>query len=226
MNALDIVVIAVILLSGLFAFARGFVKEVLSVGAWIGAGLAALYALPYATPVAARFVPPGAVAEGAAGLAIFLVALIALSILTSAISRRVKDSALSAVDRTLGLIFGLVRGVVLVCLAYIALSWVWPADKPQPQPQWIAGARTLPLLANGAERLRQLLPAQYREKAQATASETRRAAEQLKEAAGAMGALTRPRAPVPPGRDRAPVYTPDDQRGLNRLIQQQQEDDQ
>ena len=226
MNALDIGVIAVILLSGLFAFARGFVKEVLSVAAWVGAGLAALYALPYATPIAERFLPRGAVAEAGAGLAVFLVALIVLSILTSAISRRVKDSALSAVDRTLGLIFGLVRGVVLVCLAYIALSWVWPADKPQPQPQWIAGARTLPLLANGAERLRQLLPAQYREKAQATVSETRRAAEQLKEAAGAMGALSRPHAPATPGRDRAPVYTPDDQRGLNRLIQQQQGDDQ
>jgi membrane protein required for colicin V production len=226
MNALDIAVIAVILLSGLFAFARGFVKEVLSVGAWVGAGLAALYSLPYATPIAARFLPAGAVAEAGAGLAVFVVALIVLSILTSAISRRVKDSALSAVDRTLGLIFGLVRGVVLVCLAYIALSWVWPADKPQPQPQWIAGARTLPLLANGAERLRQLLPVQYREKAQATASETRRAAEQLKEAAGAMGALSRPRGPASPARDRAPVYTPDDQRNLNRLIQQQQQDDQ
>jgi membrane protein required for colicin V production len=199
---------------------------VLSVAALSFTSFAALYALPYATPIAERFLPRGAVAEAGAGLAVFLVALVVLSILTSAISRRVKDSALSAVDRTLGLIFGLVRGVVLVCLAYIALSWVWPADKPQPQPQWIAGARTLPLLANGAERLRQLLPAQYREKAQATVSETRRAAEQLKEAASAMGALSRPHAPATPGRDRAPVYTPDDQRGLNRLIQQQQGDDQ
>lgn len=226
MNALDIGVIAVILLSGLFAFARGFVKEVLSVGAWVGAGFAALYALPYATPIAERFLPRGAVAEAAAGLAVFLVALVVLSILTSAIARRVKDSALSAVDRTLGLIFGLVRGVVLVCLAYIALSWVWPADKPQPQPQWMAGARTLPLLENGADRLRRLLPAQYREKAQATAGETRRAAEQLKEAAGAMNALSRPHPAATPARERAPVYTPDDQRGLNRLIQQQQRDDQ
>jgi membrane protein required for colicin V production len=226
MNALDIAVVAVILLSGLFAFARGFVKEVLSVGAWVGAGFAALYGLPYATPIAERFLPGGAVAEAGAGAAIFLVALIVLSVLTSAISRRVKESALSAVDRTLGLIFGLVRGVVLVCLAYIALGWVWPADKPQPQPQWIAGARTLPLLESGADRLRRLLPAQYREKAQATANETRRAAEQLKEAAGAMGALSRPRAPTSPAQDRAPVYTPNDQRGLNRLIQQEQQDDQ
>lgn len=225
MNALDIIVIAVILSSGLFAFARGFVKEALSVVAWVGAALAALYALPYTTPLAARFLPPGAVAEGAAAFAVFLVALLVLSIATSAVSRRVKESSLSAVDRTLGLIFGLVRGVVLVCLAYIALSWVWPADK-QPQPAWIAGARTLPLLATGADRLRGLVPAAYREKAQSTADETRRAAEQMKEAAGAMGALSRPKQPTTttPPRERPPTYTPDDQRDLNRLIQQRQQD--
>jgi len=62
MNALDIIVIAVIILSGLFAFARGFVKEALSVCAWVGAGFAALYARPFAMPIAERFLPAGAIA--------------------------------------------------------------------------------------------------------------------------------------------------------------------
>jgi len=148
------------------------------------------------------------------------VALIVLSLVTSAVSRRIKDSSLSAVDRTLGLIFGLVRGVVLVCLAYIALAWVLPPDNHRPA--WIAEARTLPLLASGADRLRGLVPAVYREKAATTADETKRAAEQIKEAAGAMGALRTPHAPPAAARDK-PLYTPDDQRDLNRLIQQQQE---
>ena len=220
MNVLDIVVVAVILLSGLFAFARGFVKEALSVVAWVGAAFAALYGLPFATPLAERFLPKGPVADGAAALAIFLVALVILSLLTSAVASRVKESALSAVDRTLGLIFGLVRGLVLVCLAYIALSWAVPAGG-QPPPGWIAEAKTLPLLASGAERLRALVPAAYREKAETTVSETRRAAEQMREAAGAMGALSTPRATS--ARDRGPVYTPEEQRDLERLIRQQQD---
>lgn len=220
MNLLDIIVVAVVLLSGLFAFARGFVREALSVAAWVGAGFAALYGLPYATPLAERFLPKGALAEAAAALAVFLVTLIFFSLATSAVAGRVKDSALSAIDRTLGLIFGLVRGLVLVCLAYIALSWALPAGKQQPV--WIAESKTLPLLATGADRLRALVPAAYRAKAQATADDTRRAAEQMQEAAGAMGALTKPRqgsaAPHGPG----PGYTGDDQRDLNRLIQQEQ----
>jgi membrane protein required for colicin V production len=219
MNLVDIIVIAVILLSGLFAFARGFVKEALSVAAWIGAGFAALYGLPYATPMAERFLPKGAVAEAAAALVVFLVALIILSLLTSAIAGRVKDSSLSAIDRTLGLVFGLVRGLVLVCLVYIAFSWALPAK--QQQPTWIAEARTLPLLATGAERLRALVPAVYRAKAEATADDTRRAAEQMQEAAGAMGALSKPHPPAPPGH--GPGYSTEDQRDLNRLIQQQQD---
>ena len=54
MNALDIIVIVVIALSALFAFARGFVKEALSIGAWAGAAAVTLYGLPYAEPFARR----------------------------------------------------------------------------------------------------------------------------------------------------------------------------
>lgn len=222
MNLLDIIVIGVILLSGLFAFARGFVKEALSVAAWVGAAFAALYGLRYAAPVAERFLPKGPVADAAAALVLFLAALIVLSLLTSAVAGRVKESSLSAVDRTLGLVFGLVRGLVLVCLLYIALSWALPAGKQQ-QPGWIADAKTLPLLANGAERLRALVPAAYRARAEATAEDTRRAAEQMNEAASAMRALSSPRQPAAATHDRAGAYSPDDQRDLNRLIQQQQD---
>ena len=222
MNLLDIIVIAVILLSGLFAFARGFVKEALAVAAWVGAGFAALYGMPYAAPFAERFLPKGLVADAAAALAIFLITLIVLSFATSVVAGRVKESSLSAIDRTLGLIFGLVRGLVLVCLFYIALDWALPPGK-EPMPSWIAEAKTLPLLANGAERLRALVPVAYRTKAAATAEDTRRAAEQMNDAASAMRALSTPRQPATPVRDHGNNYSPDDQRDLNRLIQQQQD---
>jgi len=109
-----------------------------------------------------------------------------------------------------------------VCLAYIALSWALPAGG-QPQPTWIAQAKTLPLLANGAERLRQLVPASYLERAGSKVSEARRAAEQMKEAAGAMGALSTPRHDATPPPEHSPAYPPDARRDLDRLIQQQQE---
>ena len=138
MNYLDIIVLAVIALSALFAFARGFVKEALSIGAWAGAGLIALYGLPHARPFAKQFIANPTLADVAAGAVLFIVSLIVLSLVTSVIARRVKASALSAVDRALGLVFGIARGVVLVCLGFIALTWAIQGSEP---PTWMRDAR-------------------------------------------------------------------------------------
>jgi len=115
-----------------------------------------------------------------------------------------------------------VRGLVLVCLAYIVFTWAMPATG-QPQPSWIAQAKTPPLLEKGAEKLRQLIPASYLERAGAKVNDARRAAEQVNEAAGAMGALSTPRQSTPPAREHGPGYRPDTRRDLDRLIQQEQD---
>ena len=114
---LDIAIGVVLLISGLLAFVRGFVHEVLAVGAWIGAIVVAVFGFPYHRPYARDLIPHELVADAAAGAAIFVVALVVLSLLTRALSDRVKDSALNALDRSLGFVFGLLRGAVLVCLA-------------------------------------------------------------------------------------------------------------
>src|SRR5260221_6554457 len=108
-NALDIIVIAVVALSALFAFARGFVKESLSIAAWVGAGLITLYGLPHLRPVALKYISNPLLAAGAAGVTLFVVSLIVLSLLTSAVAGRVKQSALSAVDPSLGLLVRALR---------------------------------------------------------------------------------------------------------------------
>src|SRR5581483_12361840 len=98
MNPFDIFIIVLVVLSGLFAFARGFVREALSVATWVGAALAALYAFPYARPIAEQWLQKGVFADSAAALSVFVIVLVALSLVSSAISRRVKDSSLSALD--------------------------------------------------------------------------------------------------------------------------------
>jgi membrane protein required for colicin V production len=215
MNGLDLAVVAILVLSGLFAFARGFVKEALSIGAWAGAAFAAYYAFPAARRFVGGFLPEGPVADGATAIGLFVVALIVLSLVASAISRRVKASSLSALDRTFGLIFGLARGALIVCLAYIAMAWLLP---PGEQPRWMANARTLPLLASGAETLRHLMPSPLRDRASAAAAHTGTTVE--KEVESAIRAYSTPRPANAPARSAAPVYTPDDQRGLNRLFEQ------
>ena len=217
MNALDIVVIAVVALSALFAFARGFVKEALSVAAWVGAGLIALKGLPHLAPVAQKYIASPMLAQIAAGATLFVVSLIVLSLLTSAIAGRVKQSALSAVDRALGLVFGALRGVVLVCLGFLALSWAIP--KEADWPGWIRSARSRTFLASGAEMLKSLVPSETRERSAAAALEAQQTFEQTREAERMMRALVNPAAPAA-GRTAPPTgYKPAERRDMDRLIE-------
>lgn len=211
MNSLDLIVVAVIILSGVFAFARGFVKELLSIASWLGATFAALYGLPYARPLAQRFLPAGPIADAVAVVAIFIVSLFVLSYVTSAIARRIKGSSLSAIDRTFGLIFGLLRGVLLMCIAYLVLSWVLPPGSEAPR--WLEESRTAPLLASGADWLAQFIPGRLRQHATTALTTPGQEVER------AIGAYRTPQPP--PGADTPPRYTPGEQRDLNRLFQQE-----
>lgn len=213
MNEFDLGIIVFIGLSGLFAFARGFVKEVLSVIAWFGASLAALYAFPYLRPFAVRFTPSPEVADATSSLIAFIVALVILSFITAAVARRVKDSPLSAIDRTLGLVFGVARGALLAVLVFIALSYALPALGAVPP--WFTQARTRPLLQEGADALKRLAPHSLHEPSHAGGSTVEQ------ELNDALKAFSMPKSQTPSG-DAAPAYSPQDQRNMDKLIQQNQ----
>jgi len=219
MNPFDIFIIVLIVISGLFAFARGFVREVLSLATWIGASLAALYTFPFSRPIAEQWLQKGIVADAAAGLSVFVVVLIVLSILSSVIARRVKDSSLSAIDRTLGLMFGLLRGVIVACLVYIGVTWALPEAN---RPVWIKEARTASLLQIGADKLKALVPQSVRNRAESTAAEAQQRVDQARDATDAIRALQQPTpaAPKPSDPPGGKGYTADQQRDMNRLIQQ------
>ena len=220
MTIFDYAVIGVILLSGFFAYARGFVREALSIAAWINASFIALYAFPYVAPLFEKALPKGVIANAAAAGVVFILALMILHMVSSRLARRVKDSALSPVDRTFGLLFGLARGMILVCIGYILLGWLLPSGKDQPR--WFAEARSAPFLDAGAGKLRAFVPLPPTKGtptwSAASGSSPANAAE--KEAQSVINAFRNPApSPVPP--EKPPVYTPEAQRELNRLIQQQ-----
>src|SRR5262245_26113513 len=99
MNGLDLAVVAVLRLAAVFAFARGFVREALSIVAWIGAALITLYGFNYLYRIVIRFITTPLLAELTAAAGLFLVSLIVLTILTGYVARVVQSSALSPIDR-------------------------------------------------------------------------------------------------------------------------------
>jgi membrane protein required for colicin V production len=154
---LDIVLIVVMLISGLLAMVRGFMREILSIIAWALAAVAGLYgALKLATPAKAYFgnLPDSAVVAGVA-LGCFLLTLIVVSVITVRISDMVLDSRVGALDRTLGFLFGLARGLFIVVVAFVFFNWLVP-DKSQPN--WVKSAKSLVVLKATGEKLQGLFP--------------------------------------------------------------------
>jgi len=160
MTWVDGVVLAVLLISAGLAYFRGMVREVLGIGAWIGAVVLAILALPATDPFVARYVQPDWLATGLAIGAVFLVVLVILKILIHWIAGKVQRSALGGVDRALGLVFGLARGAFIVVLAYIVGTLAMPASERWPEE--VQQARSLPLAADAARWMVEQLPPNFR----------------------------------------------------------------
>lgn len=210
MTGFDLAVIIFVVASGLFAFVRGFVKEVLSIIAWFGASVAALYAVPYLRPLALRFTPNEQLAGASAALVAFIAALVVLSVITAVIANRVKDSPAGGIDRTVGFVFGLARGSLLACLVYAAMLVLMPTLSATPA--WWTKSRTRPLLAAGLSALGQLAPRTGH------ADRGQSVERQLQDA---LHALSAPKSGGQPQAGAA-SYSPQDQRDLDRLFQQTQ----
>lgn len=219
-NAVDLIVAGIVVISGLLAFARGLVREVLSIIGWLGAALVTLFGIPYVRPYLAPIVGQDSfVLNVVTGVLIFVVTLVALSLMSFSIARQVKNSQLSALDRSLGFIFGLARGAVLVCLAYLAL--VWSIPDPQQHPQVVQTARVLPLVQMGTAVLTGLVPQNWRSNATKHTEDIKRNAEIEAQRAAAKAVETlitpQPRA-AQPQRDTL-GYDPKARQDMDRLIQ-------
>ncbi len=152
---LDLGLIAVILISAFLAMLRGFTREVLAIASWGAAAAAAFYLHPMVLPYVKPYITKDVLALAAAAAAVFLVTLIAVSLMTIKISDVILDSKVGALDRSLGFAFGAVRGLILCVIAFVFFNWLVPV---QTQPDWVKSARMRPLLQATGDQLMAVLP--------------------------------------------------------------------
>jgi membrane protein required for colicin V production len=221
-NGLDLAVIVILLLSAILAFMRGFVHEVLSVAAWVAAVFAVIYGLPMLQPVARDMIPNTLIADIAAAVIIFLASLVVCSIMTKMMSKTIQASALNNLDRSLGFLFGLLRGIVVFGGILIVMDWFVDTDG---RPDWVESAKTLPVIEVTANAMRELMPEGFMaaEDAAKEAGESAREALELKET---FDKLTQPPPGSDPGADKIPdgAYEQDERRSMDRLFQTNQDD--
>jgi membrane protein required for colicin V production len=152
---LDFLLLGVMLISGLLAMIRGFMREILSITAWGAAAIATLLLYPKLLPIAKANIASDLVAAGAVVGGVFLVTLLIVSVITVRVSDMILDSRIGALDRTLGFLFGLGRGLIIVVVAFLFFAWLVP---PAKQPDGVRNAKSRVVLENTGEWLQALLP--------------------------------------------------------------------
>jgi membrane protein required for colicin V production len=143
MNPVDLGVLGAILLCALISLIMGFVRTILALSSWAGAALVTVWGFAYARPFARDYVSPPLLADIAAGLGVFIGALIVFSVVSHVLSSMVRGSPLSFLDRTLGFVLGGVLGAVLVAVAWLGAAAFIERDK---MPEVLQTARTLPMV--------------------------------------------------------------------------------
>jgi len=152
---LDVILIGVMLISAILAMIRGFMREILSIAAWVVAALATLYSYGKLLPWAKTYVNNDIVATAAVVAGTFLLTLLVVSVVTVRFSDMVLDSRVGALDRTLGFLFGLARGLIIVVVAFLFFVWLVPT---KTQPAWVANAKSKVVLQSTGDWLMSMLP--------------------------------------------------------------------
>jgi len=151
---LDGILIGFTLISAILAMVRGFSREVLSIASWAIAAVAAFFLYPLVLPFITPHISNAMIALALAAAGVFLVVLIIATIITMKMADFIIDSRVGALDRTLGFVYGAVRGIVVMAVAFLFLTWLLGSNPPA----WVSEAKSKPLLEGVGTWLQDLLP--------------------------------------------------------------------
>lgn len=156
LTSLDYVYVGVILASTIWAFIRGGVFETVATLSWVIAAIAARFASPWLDKLLQAWFDLSASTVGtliASYFIVFFVILMLVGFFNQKLRDKIHDSMMKVTDRTLGIIFGIIRGIVIMGGVYWGALWYY-SDAPR-LPQWLEMARTRPIMQYTAEKLDQ-----------------------------------------------------------------------
>lgn len=161
LSIFDAIVFGVMIISCLFAFFRGFVREILSLGAWVGAAVITLYYFKTTAETLQTHFKDPVVAAGFATLGLYMGSLITFSIINAIILKFLKSGEeIGPIDNIFGLLFGALRGGFIISIGYFLLMTVLPEDET---PDWLKQSIARPYAEQGALMLVKVAPDYVRE---------------------------------------------------------------
>ncbi len=155
MTGYDLFAFVVIVFSAMAGWVRGGAREVITFLSFILAAFIALIALPITGPVARGIFDPDWVGTVLAAIISFLVVYFGVRLIGTMLGRSLRQSALSGLDRAVGVAFGSFRALVLLGVIHLI---VFASSTPNPPPGWLTNAAVFPLSAGAARAIQTILP--------------------------------------------------------------------
>lgn len=156
MTQFDFIVLGLLLISAGVGFVRGAVREIFALVALVAAASLAILGLPLFGPLVRDVIKPGWLGTVAALALVFVVAFITLRLIGAAVARQVQSTQmLGFLDRSLGLLIGLGRGLIVLGALFLMFNAATPDDL---RPRWITRAQTWPLASSMGGLIRDLAP--------------------------------------------------------------------
>ena len=121
LNLADWFILIVLVASGVISFTRGFTKELLSLFLWLAAFIAAISLEYLATPKINEFIGNQEISKIISYIVVFVIFIFLGGIIIKFISKLIKWSGASGFDRFLGILFGLVRGLIVLFVIFLLL---------------------------------------------------------------------------------------------------------
>lgn len=153
-TAFDVGVGLLVFISAILSTTRGLTREVLSLATWAGSAVVAVWMWQYHPEIARGYIKEEIVADVATVVVTFVVSLIVLHLITMRIADFVVDSKIGPLDRTLGFVFGALRGVLIAVVVVIFGNWLLGDNLPD----WAKGSKSLPMLTSFGDSLISALP--------------------------------------------------------------------
>ncbi|NRA73444.1 MAG: CvpA family protein [Rickettsiales bacterium] len=179
LNNFDLLILGIIVSSVIFGLVRGFTKSFISAAGWVismGIGMKFYFVLE---PLVNKYISFGAIAAVIAGITLFLVSAIAIAIINNVFYLILDSISGGLLDRSFGLLFGFIRGCLIVSFMFYILLMSMPqlnlthqnqTEKELPSssttkiPSWAQNSQTILLLHKGTSLIVQIIPIDFERK--------------------------------------------------------------
>jgi membrane protein required for colicin V production len=159
-NAFDMLLLVTLLFSMIIGFVRGFVRESLGLGAWGGALWIMVQDYEWPKKILSRWIHDPMILKVVSSFFIFCSTLVILLALAQWISHYIHSSIAKSIDRSLGIVFGFIRGLAVMCFVYLgSLFFI----APQHQPSIIQLSKSHSHLNRGALFIAPFIPSFFKE---------------------------------------------------------------